>query len=105
MLTYFLKPGGSLLVVDLLGGHSHHQHHHHEADHMHGGHGEGHNKSLFPEHVHHFVPHIGGLDKSAMQKAFEGAGLGSFSFEHAMDVMKNGQEAELFIAKGIKPVV
>lgn len=110
-LAYFLKPGGHLLVVDLLKGYNHHQHQHHkghnhnrDAGHTHEGkHEDAPTQALFPESVHHFVPHVGGLDEEDMRKVFESAGLGSFSFELVIDAMKNGQEVKLFLAKGVKP--
>ncbi|KAG6902659.1 hypothetical protein C0995_013351 [Termitomyces sp. Mi166 len=75
--------GGVLLVVDLAstGGHAHHDH------------------QLIPDHVHHIVPHRGGLSESDMHKAFESAGLDSFSFDDSL-VAKH--DARLFLAKGIK---
>ncbi|KAG6819803.1 hypothetical protein H0H93_008498 [Arthromyces matolae] len=94
MLTFFLKQGGSLIVVDLMkntGTHSHGTRSH--------GPGEGH--TLIPEKFHHIVPHKGGLDQSDIKKAFEGAGLESFLFD---DSMIGKDDARLFIAKGIKGV-
>ncbi|KAF9464582.1 S-adenosyl-L-methionine-dependent methyltransferase [Collybia nuda] len=117
MLAYFLKPGGYLLVVDLLKGYSHHQHDHHK-EHGHGhnhDHGTGHghkegageesDNTIFPKSVHHVVPHVGGLDEEDMRKTFEGAGLGSFTFKVVIDAMKDGKEVKLFLAKGVKPIV
>ncbi|KAF8061712.1 S-adenosyl-L-methionine-dependent methyltransferase [Lyophyllum atratum] len=99
ILAYFLNPGGALLVVDLAkqeGGHTDAVHGTHEH-----GHDHTHHHSI-PQEFHHLVPHRGGLDEADMQKAFEGAGFESFSFENGLTA-KN--DAKLFLAKGIKPVV
>ncbi|KAF5386915.1 hypothetical protein D9615_002001 [Tricholomella constricta] len=101
ILAYFLKPGGALLVVDLKKQDGEHAHSHGH------GHGHGHSQdhghqSMFPQQVHHIVPHRGGLGEEDMRKAFEGAGLSSFSFEDGI-VGKN--DVKLFLAKGIKPSV
>ncbi|KAG6915304.1 hypothetical protein DXG01_012227 [Tephrocybe rancida] len=90
ILTHFLKPSGTLLVVDLAKNSGEHTHEH---DHAHAPH------SLIPKDFHHLVPHRGGLDESDMRKAFEGAGLGSFSFE---DGLTARHDVKLFLAKGIK---
>ncbi|KAG5727411.1 hypothetical protein E4T56_gene11935 [Termitomyces sp. T112] len=90
ILTHFLKYGGVFLVVDLAkrtGDHAHEQ-----------GHGHEHHQ-LIPDHVHHIVPHRGGLGESDMRRAFESAGLNSFSFDDSL-VAKH--DSRLFIAKGIK---
>ncbi|KAG6831248.1 hypothetical protein H0H87_005814, partial [Tephrocybe sp. NHM501043] len=83
ILAHFLKPGGVLLVVDLT---------------KHTGDGHVHHPSI-PEKFHHLVPHRGGLEESDMRKAFEGAGLESFSFE---DGLTARNDAKLFLAKGSK---
>ncbi|KNZ79965.1 hypothetical protein J132_08442 [Termitomyces sp. J132] len=90
ILTHFLKYGGVFLVVDLAkrtGEHAHEQGHAHE------------HHQLIPDHVHHIVPHRGGLGESDMRRAFESAGLNSFSFDDSL-VAKH--DSRLFIAKGIK---
>jgi hypothetical protein len=86
VLAHFLKPGGALLVVDLL-----------KTD---GGHGHIH--QVIPDDTY-YVAHKGGLDEFDMRKAFESAGL-SFEFNpKALRVQHNGYDVHLFTAKGIKP--
>ncbi|RDB19283.1 hypothetical protein Hypma_013693 [Hypsizygus marmoreus] len=120
VLAYFLKPGGSLFVVDLMKegrgvvhghdhghgeGRGHGQDDGHEHGHDHGhGHGHGHEQaqSLFPEDVHKFVPHRHGLGEEDMRKVFEGAGLESFSFENAFTAKQHDRDVKLFIASGKK---
>lgn len=133
-LVYFLKPGGSLLVVDLLkneneesestevhsqdehGHHNHHEdhhHHHHEHDHhqQHHGDNEGAKDSdqIDPNVVliarkSHTVAHPGGFKEPHIRKTFEDAGLTSFVFDAAIRARHHGKDAILFIAKGTKPL-
>lgn len=89
MLAYFLKPGGVLLVVDLLKSEEY---------------GDAERESLFPEHAAHIVAHPLGFSESDMREAFVSTGLVSFGFGEAMAVKKSGQDVKLFIATGTKPV-
>jgi hypothetical protein len=83
MLAYFLKPGGALLVVDLLKTEGEHGH-------------------IIPDDAH-YVAHKGGLSESDMRKAFEYAGLTSVDFNpNALHSQHHGHDAHLFTAKGIK---
>jgi len=87
MLAYFLKPGGALLVVDLLKTED----------------GHGHVHQVIPDDVH-CVAHKGGLGESDMRKAFDSAGLTSFHFNpKALRVQHHGHDAHLFTTRGIKP--
>jgi hypothetical protein len=87
MLAYFLKPGGSLVVVD--------------------GPKGGYIPPLFAKMAGvHVIAHKGGFDESGMRKAFEPAGL---SLEFDVETLRQGEppegqehDADLFIAKGIK---
>lgn len=83
ILAHFLKPGGCLLVADILKGDEW--------------------QEVIPQEFHHVVAHTGGLSESEMREAFEGAGLQSFSFERATTAMKHGKHVDFFIAKGTKP--
>ena len=99
-LVYFLKPGGTLLVVDLIksdrenddGSHGHGHGHHHG----HSGHGD-------PKDTRHYVAHRNGFDEDDLRRAFQGAGLDSFSFQPAIGAKQRGQDCHLFLAKGLKP--
>ncbi|KAF9559595.1 S-adenosyl-L-methionine-dependent methyltransferase [Agrocybe pediades] len=109
MLSFFLKPGGTLFVVDISppakeGHHEEsHHHHHHHYDHHHDGHSHGSSSdALFPEHVQHVVPHKHGLSREMIQAAFDGAALTSFTFEIISTVMLHGKEGQLFVATGTK---
>lgn len=83
ILAHFLKPGGCLLVADIMKGDEW--------------------QEVIPQEFHHVVAHTGGLSESEMREAFEGAGLESFSFERATTAMKHGKHVDFFIAKGTKP--
>ncbi|KAG6877398.1 hypothetical protein C0992_010041 [Termitomyces sp. T32_za158] len=88
VLVHFLKPGGVLLVVDLAK---------HTGERAHDGHEHGH---LIPDQYHHIVPHRDGISEQDIRKAFESAGLNSFSFSDSL-VAKD--DVRLFLAKGRKP--
>ena len=87
MLTHFLKPGGALLVIDMIkDGHRHPIH-----------------LNMMSASVHH-VPHTNGFDESHLRNVFEMAGL-AFSFD--AETLGQGayeDDSDLFIAKGIKLV-
>ncbi|EGN96300.1 hypothetical protein SERLA73DRAFT_141641 [Serpula lacrymans var. lacrymans S7.3] len=83
-LAYFLKPGGSLLVADLMKG-------------VEGG------EIVTPE-VHHMVPHRGGFGEADIREVFDGAGLVNFTYGKAAEGTHLGRKIELFIAKGDKLV-
>lgn len=84
-LAFFLKPGGALLVVDIVKPASH---------------GDA---PLFDEKYSHVVPHTHGMTKEAVQAVFEGAGLGEFTFKPIAPISMHGMDAIMFIAKGVKP--
>lgn len=83
ILAGFLKPGGCLLVADIMKGDEW--------------------QEVIPEEFHHVVAHTGGLSEAEMRKAFEIAGLNSFTFEKATTAMKHGKHVDFFLAKGVKP--
>ncbi|TFK34901.1 hexaprenyldihydroxybenzoate methyltransferase [Crucibulum laeve] len=83
-LAYFLKPGGTLLVIDLL-----------KAEHLD-------LDALFPDHLHHLVAHKGGFREEELRKAFDDGGLKGFEFSDAVNVKKKGEDLKLFIAKGLR---
>jgi len=91
ILAFFLKPGGVLLVVDVTPKKP-------EGD-------ASTDDALFPERSHDIVAHKHGLTENDMKTAFDGAGLGSFTFEPLSTVKLHEKEATLFIAKGEKPSV
>jgi 2-polyprenyl-3-methyl-5-hydroxy-6-metoxy-1,4-benzoquinol methylase len=85
ILSFFLKPGGVLLVVDITPK------------------GDGPSeKLLFPENLN-FVPHKHGLSEKVIKDAFDGAGLVSFSFDRLSNITIHEADATLFIATGTKP--
>jgi len=87
-LSKYLKPGGTLLVLDLLK----------DDDLMING--------VFAEHdTHDIVAHKGGFARHQVEEAFSAAGLLSFNFDDAISARKNGYPVTLFIARGIKPLV
>jgi len=87
-LASFLKPGGSLLVIDLL------RDDNLDID------------GLFPEHrEHNIVAHRGGFTQVEIEDAFVAAGLTSLEFNEGIKAKKKGQPVTLFIAQGIKPSV
>lgn len=80
-----MKPGGVLLVVDILKTSC--------AD----------PESIFPGHVHHIVAHKAGFTEDDIRETFMGAGLISFHIEPAIPVKKHDKHFQLFIAKGTRP--
>ncbi|KZT59739.1 S-adenosyl-L-methionine-dependent methyltransferase [Calocera cornea HHB12733] len=87
-LAALLRPGGALLVVDLLRSE--------QALHMH-------TRKDVPEHVRHTVAHKGGLEEDEVRTCFERAGLAEWAFEDALVKEVEGRVLKLFIAKGVKP--
>ncbi|KAF8177625.1 S-adenosyl-L-methionine-dependent methyltransferase [Pholiota molesta] len=81
VLSGFMKPGGALLVVDVV------------KPARHGA------APLFAEEHHHVVPHSHGMTREGMQAAMEGAGLVDFVFKPLTTVIMHGTEAVLFLAK------
>ncbi len=79
-LTYFLKPGGILIVLD----------------------GER-RRCEVKEEYRHILPHPHGMEKSDIIHALEQAGLDSVSYEKAFDTEIFGTLVTYFIAKGVKP--
>ncbi|KAF9009518.1 S-adenosyl-L-methionine-dependent methyltransferase [Cyathus striatus] len=80
-LSFFLKPGGALLVID--------------------------NRPIdpkdFPEEYNHVVAHKHGFTEGDIQKLFGGAGLTDVTYTDVPS-SKDGKDNELFLAKGIKPL-
>jgi len=125
VLAHFLKPGGTLLVVDLARNdngiefHSHveklaesgasvsdvvnHEDLRHEdkRGYLHG--------DIAPKthgvKFSHIVPHKGGFDDHQIQKAFEDAGLEEFEWSilGSVQPLRSNRKVELFLATGQKP--
>lgn len=85
-LVEFLKPGGLLLVVDLLKDQN--------VD----------VEELFPEHrKHDIVAHRGGLSEAQIEEAFVmAAGLRSLKLRNAIKARKGGHLVTIFLAQGTK---
>ncbi|TEB31439.1 hexaprenyldihydroxybenzoate methyltransferase [Coprinellus micaceus] len=82
-LVSYLKPGGTLIVVDLV------QHEDaHDLD------------DLFPDHDGAIVAHRGGFREETVVQAFQRAGLGGIVFCSVMNVKKKGHSLNLFLARG-----
>lgn len=81
ILTHFLKPGGTLIIADLVK-----------------------REGIFDKRqdVHHIVAHKGGFAEEDMKKLFEGAGLKHSTFKPTFNVKHNGDELEIFLATGVK---
>ncbi|EIW85592.1 S-adenosyl-L-methionine-dependent methyltransferase [Coniophora puteana RWD-64-598 SS2] len=117
-LVAHLKPGGSLLVADLVkpesasddgnpslahDGDHHHGHHDGSQAHQHAhapvrGHAD-----LFPKEVHHIVAHRGGFSKEDMERTFKAAGLEEFSMKatsSSAQITMHGRHVRLFVARG-----
>ena len=92
-LAFFLKPGGVLLVVDIL-----------KPTDSEGCAASLSTESIFPDHVHHIVAHKAGFTEDEIRAAFTSAGLVSFHMEAAIPVKKHDKDFQLFLAKGTKPV-
>jgi ubiquinone/menaquinone biosynthesis C-methylase UbiE len=86
VLAHFLKPGGTLLVVDILTP---------EA--------EDPADPLFAEKYHAMVPHRHGFAERDMRKLFEGAGFGDFMFKVAEKAKIHEKPVTIFVARGVKP--
>ena len=80
-ISHFLKPSGCLIVVDL----------------------EKTDADIDQSHLH-IVPHPGGIKRDDIQRAFQQAGLDSFTYSAAFDAKLKGTPVTLFIAKGTKPL-
>ena len=86
MLTFFLKPGGALHVIDIKA--------------------EDDGRELFPDTHHGLVPHRHGIVPAELRTTFEGAGLRDFALEEvAREVLPHnlgGHPTAWFMARGIK---
>lgn len=91
MLTFFLKPGGVLLVTDFTRTETQKA--------------SASSSTLIDEKYSHVVPHTNGMTEEGIRQAFDGAGLTSFEFKMLSTLTLHGAEGMLFIAKGIKPSI
>ena len=85
ILVGFLKPGGALLIADILKG--------------------GWAKKPFieaPAGWEHSVAHKHGFDEAEIKALFEGAGLGQFTFNPDLRAGEGDSETKIFVAKGVK---
>lgn len=87
VLSFFLKPGGVLIIGDFMRP---------KED----------GKPLFSEEYHHVVPHHNAFEEDQIRGVFEGAGLVDFVFiPEIYSTNIRGKDVDLFIAKGTKPQV
>ncbi|KAG1725859.1 S-adenosyl-L-methionine-dependent methyltransferase [Suillus lakei] len=86
-LASYLKPGGSLLVADLMKPSSPES-----------------TKELFPTDAHNIVAHKGGFEEADIKVVFEGAGLINLAFVTACEAKRHGHSVQLFLASGTKQV-
>jgi len=82
-LAFFLKPGGSLMVSDIL------KPSNEDEVFQHGSHA-------------HIVAHKGGFKEADMRKAFDAAELQDMSFDKVTSGGKHGRNIDFFLAKGVK---
>ncbi|KAL0947681.1 hypothetical protein HGRIS_013769 [Hohenbuehelia grisea] len=116
VLVHFLKPGGTLLVIDghdspnndyplwvsywtgqagATGGHSH-EHHHEDTT-------KAPSKTM-PENFDSIIPHKVAMSEEGMRPVFEGEGLEAFELRVSPRDECPGQAIEIFVAKGTKPI-
>ena len=94
-LAFFLKPGGVLLVVDILK----------PTEGCVDADASLSAESIFPDHVDHIVAHKAGFTADVIRHTFTSAGLVSFHIEAAIPVKKHDKDFQLFLAKGTKAVL
>lgn len=82
-LASYLKPGGALLVADIMK----------RAD----------GSVIFAEEHHHVVAHTSGFGDEDMNRIFTQAGLIEYQFDHFTSMKLGGHEQNAFLAKGVKP--
>jgi hypothetical protein len=83
ILSFFLKPGGCLMVSDI----------------MKSSDGAG----IFTHSTHaDIVAHKGGFDDTDIRKAFDAADLHDITFDKVTSAMKDGHSVDFFLAKGVK---
>ncbi|KAF9234510.1 S-adenosyl-L-methionine-dependent methyltransferase [Melanogaster broomeanus] len=81
-LVSYLKPGGSLLVADMIHDESLHE--------------------TFPPGFDHIVAHKGGFSEADIRTTFEKAGLGNVTFAKVAEAKPLGRPVNLFLARGDK---
>ncbi|KAG7453119.1 hexaprenyldihydroxybenzoate methyltransferase [Guyanagaster necrorhizus] len=81
-LTFFVKPGGTLLVTD------------YQAEN---------DDAAFPNAHADIVPHKTGFKEEQMKEMFDRAGLDAFSLEKIISAKMHGHGVKIFLAKGEKP--
>ena len=83
-LAFFLKPGGVILVIDLIKSED--------------------SIAIFNERheVHHVVAHRGGFYEEEIRSAFQEAGLQDVTFEVIAHARKEERVVQFFLAKGVK---
>lgn len=94
MLFSFLKPGGSLLVADILNEshtNTHPEHPQHDAK-----------EPELLEKYKHIVVHKSGFTETEMRENLEGAGLRGFEFHIAASASLHGKDVKFFLARGVK---
>ncbi|KAK7688878.1 hypothetical protein QCA50_007569 [Cerrena zonata] len=82
-LVSYLKPGGALLVADVMK----------RTD----------GREIFHKDHHHVVAHTSGFGEDDMKGIFTQGGLGDYEFSHIFSAKLGGHEQDVFLAKGVKP--
>lgn len=84
LLASFVKPGGSLLVLDFI-----------KRE-------EFKIQDISEEH-RRIVSHVGGFTEAQVRDVFEIAGLQDFAFEFALSAKIGERDFDIFVARGVKP--
>lgn len=86
MLVFFLKAGGTLVIVDLVKRKNEESHPEEEQKTCHG----------------QVVAHKGGIDETLISRAFEYAGLENYTYKPCIRIASKKGEDRLFLARGTK---
>jgi len=83
-LAFFLKPGGSLMVSDIMK--------------------SSNSDGMFAHSAAHtdIIAHKGGFDDTDIRKAFDAADLHDMTFDKVTSAKKDGHAVDFFLAKGVK---
>jgi hypothetical protein len=83
ILAFFLKPGGYLIITDIMRG---------DED----------NAQKVPDKYAHMVAHTHGFTQQEIQDTFSSAGLIDIDYKSILNTHWQGKPMEIFLAKGRK---